>query len=193
MQPRIVLIRHGRSAHVHSEGWIDAAGVHRWRDAYDAAGIDLNDAPPPALVAQAAEAAWLVASDLPRAVSSAVRLLPGRSIRASPLLREAPLDIPTLPLRMPLWAWGAVSHARWVYGILRGSNASAADLARAAAAAEWLSGLVREDASTAIVLTHGLFRGLLSKRLLAMGWSGPRERRRYHNWSTWTFERPHLK
>jgi len=35
---RILLIRHGPSAHSESPGWIDAAGVDRWREAYDAAG-----------------------------------------------------------------------------------------------------------------------------------------------------------
>jgi broad specificity phosphatase PhoE len=190
MQRRIILIRHGRSAHIHPERWSDTAGVHRWRDAYDAAGIDLNDAPPPALLAEAAEAAWVVASDLPRAVASAERLAPGRSIRLSPLLREVPLDIPSVPLRMPLWAWGALIHVRWAYGILRGRDAAVVDLARATTAAQWLSDLVREDGSTALVLTHGVFRGLLSKRLLARGWSGPRERRRYHHWSSWTFQEP---
>jgi hypothetical protein len=59
--PRLVLVRHGRSAHVH-RGWIDRAGLDRWQLAYDAAGLHDADAPPPALVvtAQARAAAdWL--------------------------------------------------------------------------------------------------------------------------------------
>src|SRR5689334_11681773 len=91
---RIVLVRHGHSAHTASPGWIDASGVERWREAYDAAGI-LDDSNPPApLVAAAARADCVLTSDLKRALASAERLAPGRAARVSPLFREMYLEIP---------------------------------------------------------------------------------------------------
>jgi broad specificity phosphatase PhoE len=72
---RIVLVRHGRSAHVHT-GWIDRDGFLRWREAYEAAGLDPADAPPPALRELVASAEVIVASDAPRALASARLLAP---------------------------------------------------------------------------------------------------------------------
>lgn len=48
---RLVLVRHGRSAHVHTAGWIDGAGLRAWAGAYDAAGIRDDDRPPAPLAA----------------------------------------------------------------------------------------------------------------------------------------------
>ena len=78
MDQRIVLVRHGPSSHTERPGWIDAVGVQRWRDAYDAAGILADSAPPRWLVETAAQAGCVLSSDLPRAVASAERLAPGR-------------------------------------------------------------------------------------------------------------------
>src|SRR6185503_16573508 len=114
MASRIILVRHGRSAHVHREGWVNVAGVERWRTQYDAAGIVEDDAPPPSLVADAERADLVVCSDLPRAIASAARLAPNRPIANSPLLRESPLPVPRLaPLRLPLLGWGALINLRW--------------------------------------------------------------------------------
>ena len=54
--PRIVLVRHGPSAHVHVGRAIDRAGMDAWRAAYDAAGILAVSQPPPAVIALAADA-----------------------------------------------------------------------------------------------------------------------------------------
>src|SRR4051812_44820390 len=94
MTSRIILVRHGHSSHTASPGWIDAIGVSQWREAYDAAGILSDSAPPAALVAAASAADCVLASDLPRAVASAERLAPGRSVRTSELLREMTLEVP---------------------------------------------------------------------------------------------------
>jgi broad specificity phosphatase PhoE len=102
---RLVLVRHGESSHVHRGGLLDATGVQRWRDAYDLAGITDRSTPPATLVRRVAGA--IVASDLPRAIASAECLANNRSIETSSLLREIPIPIPGLPVRVPLAAWGA--------------------------------------------------------------------------------------
>ena len=73
---------------------MDHAGVERWRDAYDAAGIQSGARPPSALVQMAREATHLVASDMPRALASAEALGSAHVIRVSELFREAPIAIP---------------------------------------------------------------------------------------------------
>jgi broad specificity phosphatase PhoE len=188
MTPRIVLVRHGPSAHVHTAGAIDHAGMHAWRAAYDSAGIQAVSQPPAALVQVAADAAHVVASDLPRAVASAERLAPGREIRTSPLLRETPLAIPFWPTRLPLGAWGVLISLGWGYRIVRGTDASADERARAAAAAEWLASLTA-DGTTTLAVTHGAFRRLLAKQLLARGWTSTGRRGGYRPWSASSFTR----
>jgi hypothetical protein len=106
---RLVLVRHGRPAHPRG-GWYDAAALRGWFDAYDAAGLAADDAPPPALAALARDAAIVAASDLPRAEESAVRLAPDAPVVLAPLLRETLPAFPALgPVRLPLAGWASRS------------------------------------------------------------------------------------
>lgn len=192
----VILVRHGRSAHVES-GWLDVHGLRRWMTAYDAAEIALHHPPPPELVAAAARAGRIVASDLPRAVASAAMLAPDRAVERMSLMREAPLETPQLPLpalggiRMPLRAWGLVFGARWLYAWARGApppGVDAAALARADEAADWLAAEAPRAEGPILVITHATFRTLLASSLLRRGWRGP-ERRPFHEWSAWRFSR----
>jgi broad specificity phosphatase PhoE len=188
MSARLVVIRHGRSAHVGGAVWLDRVGMTGWRAAYDAAGIAAADAPPATLMAMAAKADRIIASDLPRALASAQCLAPGRAIEVSPMLRETPLPIPQLPVRLPLALWEALIHLRWGVRIAVGVEATPAEVARAAAAAAWLSDTAG-DRAIGLVVTHGVFRRLLSRQLVSRGWRTLPGRRRYGPWSSWGFER----
>jgi len=183
---RIVLVRHGPSAHVAETRVFDHAGVERWRSDYDAAGIQSSDSPPEELKAQAAAAQHLIASDMRRATESANRLAPGRSIQTSSLLRESPLAIPHWPTRLPLIAWATIINAAWSWRILRGEEVSAAERARADDAAEWLVSTVA-DGSVAVVVTHGVFRRLIAQQLVARGWSSVHRDGGYRPWSSWHY------
>lgn len=182
----VVLVRHGPSAHLPSPHAVDRAKVLAWREAYDVAGIRAVSPPPAPLVRIAAAATRIVASDLPRAIASAERLAPGREIEVSPLFRETHLPVPRWPTRLPQYAWELLMHAAWNYRILRGIDATPADLAQAAQAAEWLS---RSGAhgETAVIVTHGVFRRLLARQLLSLGWSSVDRHGGYQHWSFWTF------
>jgi len=186
---RIVLVRHGHSAHTASPGWIDASGVERWREAYDAAGI-LDDSNPPApLVAAAARADCVLTSDLKRALASAERLAPGRAARVSPLLREMYLEIPRwLRARWPLPVWEICIHLHWLVQERRGAIASDGDLRRAAQAVSFLDDVTRE-APSIVVVTHGAFRRLIAARLVATGWTRESRVGGFQNWSAWSFHR----
>jgi hypothetical protein len=107
-------------------------------------------------------------------------------VQVSSLLRETPLSIPKWPTRLPMPAWELLIHLNWSYQILRGTDATSADLGRAAKAAAWLAGLVH-DGSTALVVTHGVFRRLVAKELLSLGWTNAGRRGGYSNWSAWSY------
>ena len=189
MTPRIVLVRHGPSAHVHDGGAIDRAGFGRWLDAYDAAGIRAAAQPPVSLARIARSATHVIASDLRRAIESAERLAPERRVLVSDLLREAPVVLPAWPTRLPLAAWEMLAHLDWFHRIVRGTDATEADRARAGTAAEWLARIVA-DGSTAVVVTHGIFRRLVAKELLADGWADAGRHGAYRHWSAWHFSGP---
>jgi broad specificity phosphatase PhoE len=191
----IVLVRHGRSAHV-ARGWLDVDDLRRWIVAYDAAEIVPHHRPPPELVELARTAGVVVTSDLPRALASAALIAPGREVHASALLREAPLETDELPLprlaglRLPLWVWALVFGLRWLRASRRGEpppGVDAAALARAEEAAAWLAGLAGGSGGV-VVVTHATFRTLVAAALQRRGWRGP-ERRPFREWTAWRLRR----
>jgi broad specificity phosphatase PhoE len=188
MAAQIILVRHGASAHVHSDWMIDHGGIKSWRDQYDLAGIQSNSQPPTQLVQIADTATHIIASDLLRAVASAKRLAPQREIVVSDLLREVPLKLPHWPTRLPLIVWEFLIHVAWSYRIVRGIDSTEQDRTRAAAAAKWLGEIVN-NGSTALVVTHGVFRRLLAQQLLLSGWTNTARRGGYSHWSYWTLRR----
>jgi broad specificity phosphatase PhoE len=184
---RILLIRHGPSAQPTMPGLLDFAGVERWRAAYDAAGIAPDATPPVELLAQVARVARVVASDLPRAVASAACLSQGQSIETTPLLREVPLTIPALAgVRAPLAVWNVLFTLRWGLDIVRRQDCPASVAERVSAAAEWCEeqrcavGAI----ATLAVVTHGVMRRLLARRLCNGGWT-LHGLRGYAPWSLW--------
>ena len=184
--PRIVLVRHGRSAHVH-RGWIDRSGLDRWNEAYDAAGLHAHDRPPDALRRLAREAGRVVASDMPRARASAALLAgSGVAFETSPLLREISLWMPSWKrVRLPLLGWALAIGLGSLVRRWRGAYPDAEVSARAHEAAAWLAGLAREH-GTVVAVTHGAFRAHLTVALEVAGWQAP-WRRRFHHWSAWEF------
>lgn len=184
--PRIALVRHARSAHVHT-GWIDAAGFRAWREAYEAAGIQEGERVPEPLETLAGRAGLVVASDTPRAVATARLLVPGREIVVSPLLREMDLLSPDLGrLRLPLLAWAFAVGGRILVETIRRHYPPAAEEERVANAVDWLASLALRQ-GLVLAVTHASFRRRLSDRLLQGGWQAEPGRRSLRHWSTWNF------
>ncbi len=183
---KIILVRHGRSAHIHA-GWINRAGVLRWREAYDAAGIDARETPPRELQEIARAAGMVVASDTTRAVESARLLAPGREVTLSPLLREFDLAPPNLRrLRLPLAAWALAYGVRLLFR--PHEHITPAEHERAHEVARWLAELAEEHGSV-VVVTHHTFRSVLAKTLEHAGWRKELPQRRSAHWSAWMFTR----
>jgi broad specificity phosphatase PhoE len=186
---RILLIRHGPSAHS-SSLWRPAtrADLEQWRADYDLAGIAADSTAPASLRAHVLHADVVVASNLPRAVASASHLWPRRPIVISPLFREMPLRIPSLGrVRAPLPLWELLIHLQWGIDTLRGRDIPAEARARSAAAADWCVQACRDHGPTSIVavVTHGVFRRALAHALVARGWRIGGRRRSYAPWSVW--------
>lgn len=187
MSSRILLVRHGRSQHVQTER-IDVEGFARWRESYEAAGIDERHETPEELRAIAVSSGVIVASEAPRAVQSARLLDPRREVIASPLLHELELVPPNIRgVRMGMVGWAVAYGVRWlVRAALRRPHVSAAEVERARAAADWLSELAERHGSV-LAVTHASFRALLSRRLLELGWRCESRRGRTSHWSAWDF------
>ena len=161
-----------------------------WRVGYDAAGLLDDEAPPAELKVLVQSADLVVSSDFPRAVQTAERLLDGRPFPTSQLLREAPTDVPPWNgVRLPrrLWEWAML--ARWGYRILRGTDIPPQDLARGLAAARWLDDLSTQHTHIAVA-THGVFRRILARQLLTVGWQPRGKWRSYDHWSVWSLSKP---
>lgn len=188
--PRLVLVRHGRPAHA-GRGWYDAAGVRGWLAAYDASGLADGERPPAELVALAAAAPIVAASDLPRARESAARLAPDAPVIECPLLRETPPPFPALgPVRLPLAAWALAVGVGQAYRAACGEPAPPAARRQAADAAAWLAAL-GETHGLVVAVTHASVRGHIAEALAGRGWArDPVPRRlaeRYAHWSAWSF------
>jgi hypothetical protein len=185
-EQKIVLIRHGLSAHVHA-GWMDLAGFLKWREAYEAAGIDPRDTPPRELQSLISAAAVLVSSDIPRATDSARLLAPEKAVITPPLLRELELAPPNLPrIRLPLIGWALTYGLRM---LVRGrGHVTPAEHERANDAADWLIALATAHGQVAAV-THHSFRSVLAKALATRGWQSTLPRRRSAHWSAWSFSK----
>jgi broad specificity phosphatase PhoE len=183
---RLTLVRHGRSSYVHPGGWLNRVGMLEWRLGYDASGIVDHDAPPASLLALAHDADLVVASDLPRAIMTAERLADGRRITLSPLLREAPAELPHWKrVRMPRALWELAVKVHWGIRIVRHTDIPPRDLERATKAAVWLDGLTSRHRHV-VVVTHGVFRRILARQLEALGWHPDGRRRSYAHWSIWS-------
>src|SRR6185503_4132286 len=164
---RIVLVRHGRSAHVHA-GWIDVAGFLRWRETYEATGIDERETPPQALQTMAAGAGMIIASDASRSIESARLLSPGTHVAVSSLVRELDLVPPNLgPLRLPMAGWALAYGVRML--VRSRAHVTPAERERAREAGRWLAGLT-ETHGLIVVVTHTSFRAALAKALESERW-----------------------
>ena len=159
-------------------------GVKTYEDAYNAAGILDDDAPPTALTEAAARADVLATSHYVRALASVRRLASAREPEVSPLLCEIAIDPPALPVRLPIEVWDAISFVQWTYRLWR--RVDREEVRRARAAVDWLEQHAT-GGRTVCAVTHGGFRRILDVELLRRGWSAAPGARTHENWSSWTY------
>lgn len=189
MSGRVVLIRHGRSSHLH-KGWIDRNGFLRWREAYEAAGITPGESAPEELRTLVSGSECVIASDTRRGIESATALAPDREIVTSELLRELELAPPKLAgIRLPLFGWALLYGPQWLVRFALGqSQISPVERERIDAAASWIEQLTQIH-GTISVITHAWFRRQLSRALQRRGWRKESYSGGARNWSAWSLSR----
>jgi broad specificity phosphatase PhoE len=180
---RILLVRHGRSAHL-PLGICTGEDCERWLVEYDLHGLIANETAP-AELRELAKSALVVSSDYVRAVESA-RLITDRDFPTTPLLRELRTTVPRLGgIRLHFRLWGLIWILRTLF---TKADIDPEALARADEAAAWLEERAREH-DTIVAVTHFAFRRLLADALAARGWHREPRHRGHHHFGAWELTR----
>ena len=172
---QIVLVRHGRpDVEPNDRIWPNLVAFAR---EYNRAGIDPALPPPRRVRALADRSAFVLSSNLPRAIDSLRMLAPGREGPAERVYREAgfpPLPSLLVALNPPLWATLRIAKGLgWLPDGSEVAESLAKARGRARAASGRLIGLAETHGSVLLV-GHGMFNTLIAAELNAAGWSGPR-------------------
>jgi len=165
---RIILVRHGRPA-ISTDQRTSHRGFRAYIDAYEAAGLDPESAPPEEIQDLVKELTAVYTSDKPRAHDSARALAPNAELIADPLFVEAPLASPRIPLlRMSVPKWAVMSRILWHAGYHPEIENFRRAKQRAVDAADILAARAKEDGVTALV-AHGYFNAILGRELRRRG------------------------
>jgi len=167
-RPRIILIRHGQPD-IAPAPRTSHRGFRDYIDAYEAAGLEPNSAPPGELQDLVGELDALFTSGRKRADESARVLAPQAELIADPLFAEAPLASPPIPLlRMKVTKWAVVSRILWYAGFNPRIENYRRARRRAVQAADILIARAHTDGAAALV-AHGYFNFLIGRELRRRG------------------------
>jgi broad specificity phosphatase PhoE len=167
---QIALIRHGKPSLESSP--IAAQHLDSWVTAYDRAGIDPALPPPPGVRRLAGSAAYVLSSDLPRAVESLRALAPERPAPAERIFREAGLPrLPPTLVRLDPQIWAVLGRVGWFLGWSLATESASDARRRARAASQQLTALAAAHGSVLLV-GHGIFNALIAWDLRGTGWRG---------------------
>ena len=166
---QIILMRHGKPK-VDRGLRLNARAFGAWVEQYDAAGIDPECKPPHEAVIEAQQCAFVVCSDLPRAVESARALGVERIGVNSGLFRE--MDMPHAQWRfprLPLPVWLVFFRLAWVLGY--GSQVASFELGKVRAQ-RCAQALVRLASihGRVLLIGHGVLNRFIARDLRRMGW-----------------------
>lgn len=168
---RIFLARHGQPDCL-SLGNVAPRDMSKWIQAYNDAGVLLDDVPPQA-IETARSSGIVVASTMRRAVHSAQYLSGSQAFLAEHVFCEAGLPHPCWHFpKLPPSAWATIFRLAWFLGYAANAESIESATARAGAAAERLVQLAKENGSVFLV-GHGIMTMLIAKHLLSLGWVGP--------------------
>ena len=165
---RIILIRHGRPA-IETNPRTSHRGFRSYIDAYEAAGLDPQSAPPEELQDLVKELDSVFTSGRPRSQDSARALAPQAELIADPLFVEAPLASPRIPLlRMKVPKWAVMARILWHAGYHPEIENYRRAKHRAAQAADILMARAREE-GVAVLVAHGYFNAMIGRELRRRG------------------------
>lgn len=168
---RIILIRHGRPA-ISTNPRTTHREFRTYIDAYEAAGLDPESAPPEELQDLVKELDAVFTSGRPRSQDSARALAPHAELIADPLFVEAPLASPKIPLlRMKVPKWAVMARILWHAGYHPEIENYRRAKQRASQAADILIARARADGQAALV-AHGYFNLMIGRELRRRGFNG---------------------
>lgn len=186
---QIALVRHGKPDVAPNDRLLPS--LVAFAEDYNRAGIDPALPPPERVRALAAGSAYLLSSNLPRAIESLRMLAPDREAPAERIYREA--GFPSLPgllvaLNPPLWlTLNVMKRQGWLAGDSGVTESIGKARGRAREASRRLVALAETHGSV-LLLGHGMLNTLIASELNASGWQGPRwPTGRY--WSTAVYHR----
>lgn len=165
---RIVLVRHGKPA-ISTKHRTGHKGFATYIDAYEAAGLDPESAPPEELQDLAKGITAIFTSHRPRSQESAKAIAPHAELMADALFEEAPLASPPFPLvKLSVPAWAVMSRILWHAGYHPEIEDYRRSKIRAKKAADILMAKARED-GLAVLVAHGYFNAILGRELARRG------------------------
>ena len=168
--PAISLLRHGRPSYELS-GRFSASELSTVAKKYDQSGI--ADKPPEAAKQMAGQHAYVISSDLPRSIESALQLGFTEIHHSSPLFRE--VAIPHFDrgsISMHIDTWVIVLRILSLFGYSR--NGESIKIARQRARQATLELIQLAHTHTSILLVgHGFMNYFIAKELLSQNWQGP--------------------
>ena len=168
---RIGLLRHFPVEHGFPTGWVTAAELQRWREAYDVSPANIG-------TADVGSSRWdeCLSSDLERAFATARAVFSG-PIENSALLREPEFaQFRTGRLRLPLAMWRWVLRFAWLTG--HRSQRACRDEFRARVRA--VADLLETKSGNILVVSHAGMMAYLSAELRRRGFVGPKLRVAQH-------------
>lgn len=165
---RIILVRHGRPD-ISTSHRTSHRGFRAYIDAYEAAGLAPDCAPPEEVQDLIKGLSAIYTSGKPRSQDSARALAPNAELIADPLFVEAPLASPHIPLlRISVPAWAVMSRILWHVGYHPEIENYRRSKQRAKRAADILTGRAREEGIAALV-AHGYFNAIIGRELRRRG------------------------
>jgi len=166
---RIILVRHGRPA-ISTDHRTSHHGFRDYIDAYEAAGLDPESAPPEELQDLIKGLSAVFTSHRPRSQDSARALAPNAELIADPLFEEAPLASPKIPLvKLGVPAWAVMSRILWHAGYHPEIENYRRAKQRAKSAADILIFKAQEDGGTSALVAHGYFNAMIGRELARRG------------------------
>jgi broad specificity phosphatase PhoE len=165
---RIVLVRHGKPA-ISTKYKTSHHGFADYIDAYEAAGLDPESAPPEELRDLARGITAVYTSHRPRSQESAMAIAPHAELISDVLFEEAPLASPHIPLiKLGVPAWAVMSRILWHAGYHPEIENYRRSKLRAQKAADILMAKAKND-GTAVLVAHGYFNAILGRELARRG------------------------
>mgnify|MGYP000641593629 CR=1 FL=1 len=175
----IVLIRHGKPE-IDASGKLSASDFGKWLDKYDQAGIDVDHNPTIEAFKMTNRCSYIVCSTLPRSIESAKALNIDTPDMISHLFREC--EMPYANWNYPILSiksWAILFRILQLTGYSANAESYTAIKERTAQCANKLIELSREHESVLFV-GHGALLWFIHKKLIRMGWSGPKKSVREH-------------